>query len=86
MNEYNIISSDVLLILEVSELNGYTLADEIAKRWDISIRQVQYLCKHGRIDGAVKFGNTWAIPENAEKPTRTSKLKSGRKPKRIEKF
>ena len=81
MNEYNIISSDVLLMLEVSELNGYTLADEIAKRWDISIRQVQYLCKHGRINGAVKFGNTWAIPENAEKPTRTSKLKPGRKPK-----
>ena len=81
MNEYNIISSDVRLMLEVSELNGYTLADEIAKRWDVSIRQVQYLCKNDRIDGAVKFGNTWAIPENAEKPTRTSKLKPGRKPK-----
>ena len=58
---------------------GYIQAEALAKRWDISMRQVQYLCKHGRIDGAVKFGNTWAIPEDAEKPTRTGKLKPGRK-------
>ena len=58
---------------------GYIQAEELAKRWDISMRQVQYLCKHGRIEGAVKFGNTWAIPEDAKKPTRTGKLKPGRK-------
>ena len=62
-------------------MNGYIQAGEIAKRWDISIRQVQILCKAGKIDGAVKFGTTWAIPENAVKPTRTGKLKPGRKPK-----
>ena len=58
---------------------GYVKADDIARRWNISIRQVQYLCIHGRIEGAVKFGTTWAIPENAEKPTRTGALKPGRK-------
>ena len=63
---------------------GYVQAEEIARRWDISMRQVQTLCKDGRIEGAVKFGNTWAIPENAAKPTRTSQLKPGRKPKSSE--
>ena len=60
---------------------GYIQAEEIAKRWDISMRQVQTLCKDGRIEGAVKFGNTWAIPDNAKKPTRTGREKPGRKPK-----
>jgi hypothetical protein len=62
-------------------MDGYVQADEIAAMWDISVRQVQYLCKHGKIDGASKFGNVWAIPKNAEKPTRTGEKKPGRKPK-----
>jgi hypothetical protein len=60
---------------------GYVQAEEMAKRWNVSLRQVQRLCIEKRIDGAVKFGNTWAIPENAPKPTRTGKGKPGRKPK-----
>jgi hypothetical protein len=63
---------------------NYYEAEDVAKLWDISIRQVQYLCKHGRIDGAVKFGNAWAIPKNAKKPTRTGKFKPGRKTKSSE--
>jgi len=61
-------------------MNGFTKADEIAEKWNISARQVQAMCKQGMIDGAVKFGNTWAIPENAKKPTRTGKSKPGRRP------
>jgi len=61
---------------------GYIKAEDVAKKWDISIRQIQVLCKNGRIDGAIKFGTTWAIPENAPKPTRTAvKGKPGRKTK-----
>jgi len=60
---------------------GYVQANEIAERWNMSMRQVQRLCIEGRVEGAVKFGNTWAIPENAVKPTRTGKEKPGRKPK-----
>ena len=60
---------------------GYVKADEIGRKWDISTRQVQYLCVQGRINGAVKFGTTWAIPKDAKKPTRTGKLKPGRKSK-----
>jgi hypothetical protein len=66
---------------EVFKMNGYMRAEEYAKLWDISLRQVQYLCKMGRIDGAVKFGTIWAIPEGSEKPTRTGELKPGRKSK-----
>ena len=65
-------------------MNGYIKAEEIAELWNISTRQVQILCKAEKIDGAVKFGNTWAIPEDAIKPTRTGKSKPGRKPKTSE--
>ena len=47
----------------------------------VSQRQVQAMCKANMIEGVIKFGNTWAIPEDAKKPTRTSKFKPGRKPK-----
>ena len=62
-------------------MNDYIIAEKIAKQWDISLRQVQYLCKLGRIEGAVKFGTNWAIPKDAIKPTRTGNSKPGRKPK-----
>ena len=62
-------------------MNGYIKAEIFAERWNISVRQVQALCKNGKIEGAIKFGAAWAIPENTVKPTRTGKFKPGRKPK-----
>ena len=62
---------------------GYIRVEEAAQRWDVSVRHVQRLCIEERIVGAVKFGTTWAIPENAVKPTRTGKQKPGRKSKSI---
>ena len=62
-------------------MDGYTRSDEIAKKWDISERHVQKLCNLGMVEGAIKFGNTWAIPKDAKKPTRTGKSKPGHKPK-----
>ena len=62
-------------------MNGYVKAEEIAKQWNVSARQVQLLCQNGKIDGASKFGNAWAIPVSTSKPTRTGKFKPGRKPK-----
>ena len=41
---------------------------EMVKKWDISRRRVTTLCAEGRIEGAILKGNTWLIPENAEKP------------------
>ena len=62
-------------------MNNFVEAETIAKQWGISQRQVQALCKQGRIEGVVKFGNTWAIPKDAKKPARKSDLKPGPKPK-----
>ena len=63
----------------MSTLNGYVTAKEMAQRWDVSVRQVQFWCSEGRIEGVVQFGRSWAIPGNASKPTRTINMKPGRK-------
>ena len=62
-------------------MNGYMCVREAAARWDITERQVQKLCHMGMIKGVTLFSNTWAIPEDAPKPTRTAKVKPGPKPK-----
>lgn len=46
----------------------YITASQIAKKWNISQRRVQILCSEGRIPGVFKLGETWAIPETAQKP------------------
>ena len=43
-------------------LEGYIQIKEAAKKWEIGERRINELCLNGRIEGAVKFGNTWAIP------------------------
>jgi hypothetical protein len=62
-------------------MNGYISVRDAAMRWDITERQVQKLCVTGRIEGATRFANAWAIPEDIPKPTRTAKIKPGPKPK-----
>jgi len=62
-------------------IENYCEPEEIAKLWDVSVRQIQRLCKEGRIEGSIKFGNVWAIPKDTKKPTHTGKLKPGRKTK-----
>ncbi|HBC91505.1 MAG TPA: DNA-binding protein [Pelotomaculum sp.] len=46
----------------------YMTAREASKKWDITQRRVQVLCNQGKVRGAVRFGNTWAIPKDAVKP------------------
>ena len=46
----------------------FLTTSEMAKKWDVSRRRVTTLCSQGRIDGAILKGNTWLIPEDAEKP------------------
>ena len=41
---------------------------EVAKKWGLSERGVQALCAHGKIEGATRFGRSWMIPKNANKP------------------
>ena len=56
-------------------MNGYITAQEVAEKWGITVRQVQYLCKQNRIDGAVMLSRIWIIPENSAKPTITRNSK-----------
>lgn len=46
----------------------YISIAEAAKKWRITRRRVQTLCAQGRIPGLTKFGKSWAIPKDAEKP------------------
>ena len=58
-------------------MDGYIQIKEAAKKWEIGERRINELCLNGRIEGAVKFGNTWAIPEDSEKPA-DARIKSGK--------
>ncbi len=49
-------------------MNRFITVSQIAGKWGVTERYVQILCKQGRVDGVVKFGNSWAIPEDAKKP------------------
>lgn len=55
----------------------YITISDVAEKWGISRRRIQVLCTEGRIDGAVKFGRQWAIPENADKPS-DARIKTGK--------
>ena len=46
----------------------YLTVKEIAKKWEISERRLQTMCKEGMVEGSKRFGRSWAIPEDAVKP------------------
>lgn len=48
---------------------SYLTAKEFSEKWGISERRIIKLCQDERIQGAVKNGRIWNIPENTMKPT-----------------
>ena len=58
-------------------MDEYMTIKDAAQKWGIGERRINTLCKEGRIEGAVKFGNSWAIPSASTKPT-DRRIKSGR--------
>lgn len=58
-------------------IGDYLSINEIAEKWNVHPRTVQIMCHEGRIDGTVKFGKSWAIPMDAEKP-KDNRVKSGK--------
>ena len=46
----------------------YLTTSELSKIWNISSRRIGVLCAEGRIDGAIKKGKMWLIPDNVQKP------------------
>lgn len=55
----------------------YMTIQEVAKKWDLSVRRLQTICAEGRIDGVKKFGSCWAIPTDAKRPD-DHRVKSGK--------
>ena len=56
---------------------GFLSTTQASEKWGISPRRIQILCSEGRIPGVFRIGNTWAIPEDAEKP-KDARIKSGK--------
>jgi len=46
----------------------YISASEASEKWGVSLRQVQRLLAGNRIPRAKKYGRSWMIPDDAEKP------------------
>lgn len=55
----------------------YVSIKQLSEKWGISKRRVQTLCSEGRIPGAVRIGNYWAVPIDAQKPD-DARIKSGK--------
>ena len=55
----------------------YMTVKEAGEKWGITSRRVMILCDEGRVEGAWKFGRSWAIPKDAEKPS-DARIKSGK--------
>jgi hypothetical protein len=58
-------------------MKDYMKISEASEKWGLGERRINTLCIEGRIEGAVKFGNTWAIPVDAERPN-DLRIKSGK--------
>ncbi len=55
----------------------YISVKAASDKWGISERRIQKLCEENRINGTLKFGRAWMIPEDTQKPAdRRVKLKN----------
>ena len=55
----------------------YIRAAKAAEKWGISARRVRVLCAEGKIPGAIRKGNLYMIPENAQKPLDGRRSRAG---------
>ena len=47
---------------------NYVTTIEMSEIWGISARRIALLCEQERIEGVIKKGKIWLIPEDAKKP------------------
>lgn len=59
----------------------YRSAEEMARRWGVSVRTVRSYCRLGKIPGAHQVGRVWLIPEQAQRPLR--KVRAVKKPDKM---
>jgi len=50
------------------QMLDYISVEQASDKWGISNRRIQKLCEENRIDGVIRFGRSWAIPRDAQKP------------------
>ena len=65
MSDYNY---DNMVYRKDWDCYGIYVLPRAAKKWGISERRVQILCKEDRIPRVSKIGYMWLIPKDAEKP------------------
>ena len=53
------------------------------KKWHVSLRWVQRLCKENRIEGVLNINRVWLIPNTAEKPADARRKEMKRKEENI---
>ncbi len=58
-------------------MKGFMTLKEAACKFEISERRLNTLCLDGRIDGAVKVGNLWLVPDTMKKPE-DRRIRSGK--------
>ena len=61
-------------------MNNMITAEVAAEKWGVTKRRVNQLCSSGKIPGAIKEGQSWVIPANAQRPIDKRKKKIGSKP------
>lgn len=59
-------------------MQNYNTVEEKAAQWNISSRHIQYLCRNGKIEGAIKRAGSWFIPEDMPSPAKNSKSGAGK--------
>lgn len=47
---------------------NYIKVSQAAEKWGLSARRVRILCQENKIEGVMRRGNLYMIPENAQKP------------------
>lgn len=47
---------------------AYITVAEAAEKWGVSARSITYHLASGRIEGAVRKGHMWLIPETSSNP------------------
>lgn len=59
---------------------NYMSIKDMAAKWGISERRIQKLCEDNRLAGVIRFGRSWAIPVDTEKPidARSKKARRGK--------
>ena len=55
-------------LFEMEQYMNYLSIRQTSEKWGISARRIALLCEQERIEGVIKKGKTWLIPEDAKKP------------------